>query len=202
MGFCAIVPRRSHMQWALAPQDMVIAFGLAVVRERPVTADMLSMTASTFRAAMLRLKAAKLVVELDGRPQLVMPAFRPFSTLAAPYCFPAVIGTVVRGRRTAFSNTLSVGGHVDQFVWPDEQGNAVGRSILPLHKSVPMIVNASSCLWNVLALFDLVRVSEGHERCLAMREMTTILSAQESNHHHGTRTHLDRSLPGSRCNGA
>lgn len=177
MVFCSIVPRRSHVQWTLAPQDMVIAFGLAVVREQPVTADMLSMTASTFRTAVLRLKAAKLVVDVDGKPQLVMPAFRPFSTLAAPHCFPAVIGGVVRGRRTAFSNTLNVGGQVDQFVWPDDQGDAVGRSILPLHKSVPMAVNASSCLWNVLALFDLVRVSEGRERCLAMREMTTILSA-------------------------
>lgn len=177
MGFSAIAPRRSHMQWTLAPQDMVIAFGLAVVREQPVTADMLLMTASTFRTAMLRLKAAKLVVDLDGQPQLVMPAFRPFSTLAAPHCFPAVIGDIVRGRRSAFSNTLSVGGSVDQFVWPDEQGNTVGRSILPLHKSVPMISNASSCLWNVLALFDLVRVSEGHERGRAMHELTTILSA-------------------------
>ena len=177
MGFCSIAPRRSHVQWTLAPQDMVIAFVLAVVREQPVTPDMLSMTASTFRTAMLRLKAAKLVVDVDGKPQLVMPAFRPFSTLAAPHCFPAVIGSVVRGRRTAFSNTLCAEGHVDQFVWPDEQGNTVGRSILPLHKSVPMIVNGSSCLWNVLALFDLLRVSEGHERWLATREMTTILSA-------------------------
>lgn len=177
MGFHSTAPRTSHVQWSLAPQDLVIAFGLAVVRDQAATAEMLSMTASTFRSGMLRLGAAKLVVKLEGKPQLVMPAFRPFATMAAPHCFPAVVGTVVRGRRTAFSNTLSIGGQVEQFVWPDEQGKEVGRSILPLHKGVPMIVNASACLMNVLALFDLVRVSEGRERALAIREMTTILSA-------------------------
>jgi hypothetical protein len=164
------------VQWSLAPQDLVIAFALAVVRDQPVTAAMLSMTASTFRSGILRLEAAKLVVKLDGKPQLVMPAFRPFSTWAAPHCFPAVVGAVVRGRKTAFSNTLSLGGQAEQFVWPDDQGHEVGRSILPLHKGVPKIANASACLMNVLALFDLVRVSEGHQRDLAMREMTTALS--------------------------
>lgn len=175
MGFIPIAHRRSHLQWSLAPQDLVVAFGLAVVRDQPVTPGMLLMTSSTFRAAIFRLKAAKLVVELDGKSQLVMPAFRPFVILASPHCFPAVVGPIVRGTKTAFSCTTSTATQADNFVWPDKQGSAVGRSILPLHKSVPMLSKDSPVL-KVLRLHDLIRVSEGNERDLAKCEMAATLS--------------------------
>ena len=119
MPFSPVVAKRSHYQWSLKPQEFLLGLSMALSGSIPVSSDQLGLTASGFRDSMARLKAARLVIEFDGALHVVLPAFRPFTVFAAPFCWPAVVGGTVRGQRTAISESDDFG---QMFVWPDENG--------------------------------------------------------------------------------
>lgn len=178
MSFRPIVVKRSYEQWTLKPQDFLLGLGLAMsVRSpMPVSNDQLGVTVSGFRDSMARLKAARLVSEFDGAPHIVLPAFRPFAIFAAPYCWPAVVGDIVQGQRTAF-NDDAPGQQEQMFVWPDDNVGCVGKSILPLHKAVPEAARNNPKLRKVLNLFDVLRVESGGVRDDAASQMQLLLEA-------------------------
>ena len=177
MPFRPIVAKRSHDQWSLKPQDFLLGLAMALSISKPVSNDQLGMTVSGFRDSMARLKAARLVSEFDGTLHVVLPAFRPFSVFAAPFCWPAVVGETVRGHRTAFIADFSGNqGQRQSFVWPDENCECLGKAILPLHKAVPEVARNNASLGKILNLFDVLRVESGNSRDLAMSQIQLLLA--------------------------
>lgn len=176
MSFRHIVAKQSHEQWTLKPQDFLMGLAMALTRLTSDPRDELGITQSGFRDSMARLKAARLVSEYDGALHIVLPAFRPFALLAAPYCWPAVVGPIVRGHRTAFNEEVE-NQHGEMHVWPDEDGECVGRALLPLHKAVPYAARRNKNLGKALNLFDALRVESGRTRDIAFTRMQSLLTA-------------------------
>jgi hypothetical protein len=52
-------------------------------------------------------------------------------------------------------------------VWPDAGGEARGIAIEPLHRAVPDAARRDPRLWELLALFDAIRIGGSRERSLA-----------------------------------
>lgn len=52
-------------------------------------------------------------------------------------------------------------------VWPDAMGEVRGMAIEPLHPAVPDAARRDPRLWEMLALFDAIRVGSPRERGLA-----------------------------------
>lgn len=176
MGFKAVVTRRSDTQWTLKPQDLLVGFALAC-QQGSLDDRELGMSTSGLRDSMQRLMGARLAVTFDGGIHIVMPAFRPFVTCAAVYCFPAVLGLVVHGHKTGIAEDWPIDiDPVVRMVWPDESGSSVGRSILPLHPCAPVasrnIPGLSQCLW----LFDVARTTSGKTFNHAISRLSLSLS--------------------------
>lgn len=178
MPFRPMVAKRSHEQWSLKPQDFLLGLAIALSIQKPVSNDQLGLTLSGFRDSMARLKAARLVSEFDGALHLALPAFRPFAVYAAPFCWPAVVGETARGHRTAFSDSDDFPSQQGQiFVWPDENGECVGKAIIPLHQAVPGAARRNASLGQALNLFDVLRVKSGSARDIALSQIQSLLTA-------------------------
>lgn len=52
-------------------------------------------------------------------------------------------------------------------VWPDAMGEVRGIAIEPLHPAVPDAARRDPRLWELLALFDSIRIGNARERNLA-----------------------------------
>ncbi len=91
------------------------------------------------------------------------------------YAFPfRPSGAVVRGIPTAWAAPIAQGAFaVDGFppVWEFPDGSVVGPSYAPLYSSVPKAVLRSRSLYDLLALFDLVRGGRIRERTWAKERL-------------------------------
>lgn len=175
MSSSGIKSRLSHAQWSLKPQDLAMAFKLVCLggQKMPYTELARAMQMSQFEAhaCMARLASARLLTEVNGVPALVMPAFRPLVLQGAAYFFPAVRGEVTVGFPTAygveplkskvlFSDELPP-------VWPHPDGPVRGSTLLPLYPKLPLAAQADPALYELLALFDALRIGQARERELA-----------------------------------
>ena len=175
MSSTGIKARLSHAQWSLKPQDLAMALKLVCLAGRKLAYAELAraMHLSVFEAhaCLARLTAARLLTEVDGGPALVMPAFRPLLLQGAPYFFPAVRGEVTMGMRTAYgveplkSKVL----FADELppVWPQEDGQTRGATLLPLYPKLPQAAQDDPALYELLALFDALRIGQARERDMA-----------------------------------
>lgn len=89
----------------------------------------------------------------------------------ARFVYPAARGGEARGVPTAWaapplSENLTFA-RENAPVWPDAMGEARGMAIEPLHPAVPDAARRDPRLWELLALFDSVRVGGPRERGLA-----------------------------------
>lgn len=124
-------------------------------------------------AAVQRLIAARLVVDMGKGARPVMAALRSFVLNGAPYCYPAVRGEVTVGFPTAYA----VSPLKDQVlfsremppVWPHPQGNTRGTALLPLYEKLPLAALEDPKLYEMLALFDALRMGQARERELATK---------------------------------
>jgi hypothetical protein len=172
MSSSGIKSRLSHAQWTLKPQDLAVAFKLVCLRGKrlpyAVLAQALHLSPFEAHACMARLTASRLLSEADGLPALVMPAFRPFVLLGAPYFFPAVRGEVTVGFPTAYgveplkSKVL----FTDELppVWPHSDGPVRGTTLLPLYPKLPLAAQGDKPFYELLALFDGLRIGQARER--------------------------------------
>ena len=175
MSSSGIKSRLSHAQWSLKPQDLAMAFKLVCLggQKMPYTELARAMQMSQFEAhaCMARLAGARLLTEVNGVPALVMPAFRPLVLQGAAYFFPAVRGEVTVGFPTAygveplkskvlFSDELPP-------VWPHPDGPVRGSTLLPLYPKLPLAAQDDPALYELLALFDALRIGQARERELA-----------------------------------
>ncbi len=173
----AALRRAAGRQWALKPQDLVVALKLFVLGSEKLSYAALgkSLHLSQFEvhAAVQRLIAARLATNIEGRIRLVIAAFRSFIIRGAPYAYPPVTGEVTIGTPTAHAvaplKDLIVASKELPLVWPDAQGKVRGQALLPLYPKAPHAAREDARLHELLALFDALRIGEARERDFALR---------------------------------
>ncbi len=171
-----MVTRNQHRQWMLKPQDLVVAFKLAVFKDKPLSyqelARQLHLSAFEAHAAVQRLLATRLVSEVVGIGP-VRAAFADFVCFGALYAYPAVRTENTIGMPTAYGvepmKSLVLYGGESAPVWPYEYGKARGMGVLPLYEKVPLAAMQDEALYELLALFDALRIGQARERELSGR---------------------------------
>ena len=161
--------RVRNPQWVLKPQDLVVALKLhtlgSTVLPYARLGAALFMSQFEAHAAVQRLLAAGLVTRMAGRTRPVIASLRNFIINGAIYAYPAVHGEVTIGVPTA----QAVAPLKDLLVWPDAHGETRGQALMPLYPTVPRAVQTDPALWELLALFDALRIGQARERNLAGR---------------------------------
>jgi hypothetical protein len=180
----AALSRASSRQWVLKPQDLAVAMKLVTLKGNwlPYAALGETMRLSRFEshAAIQRLAAAGLIVEIEGPPQVVIAALRSFVIFGARYAYPPVRGGLTIGFPTAQAspavrNLISVSDE-QVTVWPHPEGKIRGQSLLPLYVSLPLAAQEAPAFHELLALFDLLRIGQARERGIAQKILEERLS--------------------------
>jgi hypothetical protein len=101
-----------------------------------------------------------------------------FALHGAKYAFPAVKLPLVVGVPTSHSAPAFTGvfapGSTD-FVWPHPNGSVRGVGVEPLHPSVPFAAMQDVKLYEMLALFDALRVGKARERGMALERLQALI---------------------------
>ena len=101
-----------------------------------------------------------------------------FSLHGAKYAFPAVKLPLVAGVPTSHSAPAFAGvfapGSTD-FVWPHPNGTVRGVGIEPLHPAVPFAAMQDAKLYELLALFDALRIGKARERGMALERLQVLI---------------------------
>jgi hypothetical protein len=165
-------------QWSLKPQDVVVAFKLITIGAERMTYAVLgkSLAMSQFEAhaATKRLIAARLAIDTQGAITPNIAPLREFICYGARYCFPAVRGEQTIGMPTAYGaaplNEKVLFSDENPPVWPsvdDAEGQVRGMTLLPLYEKVPIAAREDKYLYQLLALFDALRIGQKREVELA-----------------------------------
>lgn len=183
----SISSRLAKAQWSLKPQDLAVAFKLAVSDGArlpyAVLAKQMALSPFEAHAAVARLVQARLLTEVEGRLELVMPAFKPFVLQGAVYFFPAVRGEITIGFPTAHAveplkSKLMPTQELPP-VWPHPEGQSRGMSLLPLYPKLPLAAKQDDKLYRALALFDALRSGQARERDLVRGLLESVLSQEK-----------------------
>jgi hypothetical protein len=174
-GQSAALRRATNRQWVLKPQDLAVAFKLVTLKDirlpYATLAKQLRLSPFEVHAAVQRLISARLAVERDGVIRPVMAALRSFVVHGAPYAYPPVRGGTTIGFPTAHAVPPLKGriqGSDDSIpVWPHPEGTSRGDALLPLYEKLPLAANADAKLYELLALFDALRIGQAREREMA-----------------------------------
>lgn len=174
----AAMRRAANRQWSLKPQDLAVLLKLVTLRGMPrlsyaALAQQLRLSVFEAHAAVQRLGAARLVVELEGELRPVMAAVRDFVLRGAQYVFPAARGEITIGFPTAYAvpplkeRVL----FADEMppVWPHPEGSTRGAALFPLYEKLPLAAQDDAALYALLALFDALRVGQAREREIASK---------------------------------
>ena len=176
-GQSVALRRASNRQWVLKPQDLAVAFKLVTLNNAhlpyAVLAKQLRLSPFEVHAAVQRLISARLAIERDGVIRPIMAALRSFVVNGAPYAYPPVRGETTIGFPTAHA-APPLKGRVQASndstpVWPHPEGTARGDAILPLYEKLPLAANDDAQLYELLALFDALRIGQAREREMARR---------------------------------
>lgn len=101
-----------------------------------------------------------------------------FALYGAKYAFPGVRLPLVVGVPTSHSAPAFAGvfapGSTD-FVWPHPNGSVRGVGVEPLHPSVPFAAMQDAKLYEMLALFDALRVGKARERGMALERLQALI---------------------------
>ncbi len=101
-----------------------------------------------------------------------------FALHGAKYAFPGVRLPLVVGVPTSHSAPAFAGvfaaGSID-FVWPHPNGSVRGVGVEPLHPSVPFAAMQDPTLYDMLALFDALRVGKARERGMALERLQALI---------------------------
>jgi hypothetical protein len=179
-----IQSRLSHSQWSLKPQDLAIALKLICLKglTTPYAELAKSMHLSVFEAhsCVARLSNARLVATTDGIHKVVLPIFGPFLQFGAPYMFPGIKGEITVGFPTAHAvaplrDQLLVSDDLPP-VWPHPDGTHRGSSLLALYPNLPLAANQDSRLYELLALFDALRIGQAREREIVNKILAQLLN--------------------------
>lgn len=101
-----------------------------------------------------------------------------FAVHGAKYAFPAdrlpvSVGVPTSHSAPAFSGVFAPGS--DDWVWPHPNGSVRGQGLEPLHRSVPFAATQDAKLYEMLALFDALRVGRARERGMALKRLPLLI---------------------------
>ena len=101
-----------------------------------------------------------------------------FALHGAKYAFaadktPSTIGVPTSHSAPAFAGVFAPGS--EDFVWPHPNGTVRGVGVEPLHPSVPFAAMQDAKLYEMLALFDALRVGRARERGMALERLQAII---------------------------
>lgn len=170
-------------QLALKPQDLLLVLKVAVNAERDFLlvnlASELGIAVSLIHGSATRAEQARLLSRASGTIRVLRPALREFVVHGAKYCFPGMLGAMVRGLPTAVGGPvlapLFEGAQNLPPVWPDPDGGSWGPSLAPLHPCVPAAAKLDHRLYAALSLFDALRVGAAREREIALKHLNDLI---------------------------
>jgi len=101
-----------------------------------------------------------------------------FALHGAKYAFPGVrlplaVGVPTSHSAPAFAGIFAPGS--TDFVWPHPNGPMRGVGVEPLHPSVPFAAMQDAKLYELLALFDALRVGKARERGMALDRLQALI---------------------------
>jgi hypothetical protein len=167
--------RATRKQWVLKPQDLAVALKFVVLDGRDVPyaelAKAMRLSPYEAHAAVQRLGAARLMVEGRRGLQIARSALREFLLHGARFAYPPVVGEVSIGVPTAsaaapLSDFFDSGGDLPS-IWPHSKGDVRGTTLLPLYTKLPEAALADPLFYELLALFDAIRIGQARERKMA-----------------------------------
>jgi hypothetical protein len=91
----------------------------------------------------------------------------------APDRLPVAVGVPTSHSAPAFSGVFAPGS--DDWVWPHPNGTARGQGLAPLHPSAPFAAMQDAKLYEMLALFDALRVGRARERGMALKRLPLLI---------------------------
>ena len=106
-----------------------------------------------------------------------------FALHGAKYAFPEVrlplaVGVPTSHSAPAFAGVFAPGS--TDFVWPHPNGSVRGVGVEPLHPSVPFAAMQDAKLYEMLALFDALRVGKARERGMALERLQALIDPDAS----------------------
>jgi hypothetical protein len=174
----ASMRRASNRQWSLKPLDLAVLFMLVIIRREPkytyaALAKLMLLSQFEVHVSVQRLIGARLIVDAGEYFRPAMEAIRYFVLYGASYCYPAVRGEVTIGFTTAYgvpplSDKVLFSQEMPP-VWPHPEGDQRGFALLPLYEKLPLAAKAYPPLYELLALFDALRMGQARERELAIQ---------------------------------
>jgi hypothetical protein len=101
-----------------------------------------------------------------------------FALHGAKYAFPVfklplAVGVPTSHSAPAFAGIFAPGS--TDFVWPHPNGPVRGVGVEPLHPSVPFAAMQDAKLYELLALFDALRVGKARERGMALERLQALI---------------------------
>lgn len=101
-----------------------------------------------------------------------------FALHGAKYAFPGVrlplsVGVPTSHSAPAFAGVFAPGS--TDFVWPHPNGSVRGVGVEPLHPAVPFAAMQDATLYELLALFDALRVGKARERGMAIERLQALI---------------------------
>jgi hypothetical protein len=112
-------------------------------------------------------------------PARVHPrALAEFAVHGAKYVFAAdrtqrTVGIGTSHSAPAFAGVFAPGS--EDYVWPHPNGTMRGTGVMPLHPSVPFAAMQDAKLYEMLALFDALRVGRARERGMALKRLPELI---------------------------
>jgi hypothetical protein len=115
---------------------------------------------------------------LDNPVRVHIQALAEFTLHGAKYAFPGVrlplaVGVPTSHSAPAFAGVFAPGS--SDFVWPHANGTVRGIGVEPLHPSVPFAAMQDAKLYEILALFDALRVGKARERGMASERLPALI---------------------------
>jgi hypothetical protein len=164
----------------LRPQDVLIVLKLHLVTDTPWTlsqvAEPLGISASEVHGAVQRLNLAGLY-SAERRAVRARNVVE-FLVHGVKYWLPIQLGSQSRGVPTAdygpplrdlLSPASSEGSGA--FVWPHEDGEAIGQAIFPLYPTIPDAARGDPALHELLALVEVLRLGRLRQQSMAIKEL-------------------------------
>jgi len=165
----------------MRPQDVVVL--LKIINKgkddwqyRDLAGE-LYLSISEISESLYRSQLAGLVDE--SRRRVFRQSLMQFIENGLQFVFPQKPGTIVTGIPTAHSYGIFKNKIVSDlnYVWPEENGQMRGLSIIPLYKGVTKAVLIDEELYKSLAAIDIIRVGKTRELKIAIDELKrTILN--------------------------
>ncbi|MFM9970701.1 MAG: hypothetical protein ACKVQK_20105 [Burkholderiales bacterium] len=156
-----------------------MAFKLVTLRDQRLQyrelAKQMFLSQFEVHAAAKRLVAARLAREDESGVWPILKILHPFVVFGAAYAYPAVRTDITIGFPTAHGasplNKQILFGNQFPPVWPHPDGPVRGPGILPLYEKIPLAAQADAALYELLALFDALRIGQARERELASAQL-------------------------------